>query len=108
MLAVKRRDGWRCQHCGTTERLVVDHRTPHDRYPGSFYDMSNLWTLCSADNNRKGDLTVEDWRAALARRAPTQAPAAGGPMRSANSGAPTRRPSGTGTIFGDYTRRDVR
>ena len=70
VLAVKRRDGWRCQHCGATERLVVDHMTPHDRYPGSFFDMSNLWTLCSADNNSKRDLTVEEWKAALARRAP--------------------------------------
>jgi hypothetical protein len=33
---VKARDGYRCQHCGTTERLVVDHKTPHDRYPGRF------------------------------------------------------------------------
>ena len=56
VLAVKRRDGWRCQHCGAPERLVVDHKTPHDRYPGSFFDMSNLWTLCSADNNSKRDL----------------------------------------------------
>ena len=32
-------------HCGATEPLVVDHRTPHDRYPGSFFDMTNLWTL---------------------------------------------------------------
>ena len=42
VLAVKRRDGWRCQHCGATERLVVDHRTPHNRYPGSFFDPTNL------------------------------------------------------------------
>ena len=41
-MAVKRRDGWRYQHCGTPERLVVNHRTPHDRYPGTFFDMSNL------------------------------------------------------------------
>jgi len=27
VLAVKRRDYYRCQHCGTTERLVVDHKT---------------------------------------------------------------------------------
>jgi 5-methylcytosine-specific restriction endonuclease McrA len=52
-LAVKRRDYYRCQHCGTTERLVVDHKTPHDRFPGSFYDKANLWTLCQADNNSK-------------------------------------------------------
>ena len=82
MLAVKRRDGWRYQHCGTPERLVVDHRTPHDRYPGSFFDTANLWTLCSADNNSKRDLTVDEWIAALARRAPTKAPTDGPPVRS--------------------------
>ena len=65
---VKRRDGYRCQHCGATERLVVDLKTPHDRYRGSFYDMANLWTLCAADNNSKRDLTVAEWQAALARR----------------------------------------
>jgi hypothetical protein len=51
-------------------RLVVDHRTPHDRYGGSFFDMSNLWTLCARDNNSKRDLSVEEWQAALARRRP--------------------------------------
>ena len=70
VLAVKRRDGWRCQHCGATERLVVDHRTPHDRFPGLLrHDQPG--TLCSADNNSKRDLTVDEWKAALARRAPT-------------------------------------
>jgi 5-methylcytosine-specific restriction endonuclease McrA len=83
--AVKVRDHYRCQHCGTTERLVVDHRTPHDRYPGSFYDMANLWTLCQADNNSKRDLTVEEWRAALARRARKQAVSEGPSIRGTYS-----------------------
>ena len=91
VLAVKRRDGWRCQHCGTTERLVVDHRTPHDRYPGSFFDMTNLWTLCSADNNSKRDLTVEEWKAALARRAPTRPTTDGPPIRGIYSIGGRRR-----------------
>jgi 5-methylcytosine-specific restriction endonuclease McrA len=91
VLAVKRRDGWRCQHCGATERLVVDHRTPHDRYPGSFFDVTNLWTLCSADNNSKRDLTVDEWKAALARRAPTQAPRDGPRVRSISSIGGRRR-----------------
>ena len=72
VLAVKRRDGYRCAHCGTmTGRLVVDHRTPHDRFPGSFFEMSNLWLLCSRDNNSKRDLSVDEGLAALARRRPT-------------------------------------
>ena len=91
VLAVKRRDGWRCQHCGTTERLVVDHRTPHDRYPGSFFDMTNLWTLCSAHNNSKRDLTVEEWKAALARRAPARPMTAGPSIRGIYSIGRRRR-----------------
>ena len=91
VLAVKRRDGWRCQHCGTTERLVVDHRTPHDRYPGSFFDVTNLWTLCSADNNSKRDLTVEEWKAALARRAPARPTTDGPPIRGIYSIGGRRR-----------------
>jgi 5-methylcytosine-specific restriction endonuclease McrA len=68
---VRARGGNRCQHCGTTEeRLVVDHKVPHDRYPGSFFDMRNLWTLCARDNNSKRDLSADEWLAALARRRP--------------------------------------
>lgn len=42
--------------------LVADHRTPPHRYPGPFADPANLWTLCKACNNSKGDRTVEEWQ----------------------------------------------
>ena len=44
---------------------MVDHKVPHDRYPGSFFDMRNLWTLCARDNNSKRDLSADEWLAAL-------------------------------------------
>ena len=61
------RDGYRCQACGRQGRqgdrwLVADHRTPPHRYPGPFTDLGNLWCLCKACNNSKGDRTVEEWQ----------------------------------------------
>jgi hypothetical protein len=41
---------------------VADHRIPPHRYRGTFADTDNLWTLCKACNNSKGDRTVEEWR----------------------------------------------
>ena len=69
--AIRLRDGATCQECGRRApavRLVVDHRTPPDRYRGAFTDPGNLWTLCHGCNVSKGDLTVEEWHAALQRR----------------------------------------
>ena len=59
--------------------------------PGSFFDMTNLWTLCSADNNSKRDLTVEEWKAALARRTPTRPMTDGPPIRGIYSIGGRRR-----------------
>ena len=54
-IAVFRRDGYRCQHCGligTREQLEVDHVAPFSRGgPDSFH---NLQTLCRPCNRRKG------------------------------------------------------
>ena len=51
-----------CASCAPPRRSFSDPRY------GS--PQSNLWTLCMADNNSKRDLTVEEWKAALVRRAP--------------------------------------
>ena len=61
------RDGYQCQACRRQGQagdrwLVADHRTPPHRYPGPFADPDNLWTLCKACNNSKGDRTVEEWQ----------------------------------------------
>lgn len=49
---VLERDGHRCTVCGTTENLSIDHKEPWSRF-GSDKE-SNLQTLCSPCNSRKG------------------------------------------------------
>jgi hypothetical protein len=46
------RDDFTCQHCGATERLSVDHVYPESA--GGTLDESNLQTLCTPCNSRKG------------------------------------------------------
>jgi hypothetical protein len=54
---VMRRDGFRCQICGLTQkdgvRLEVDHKIPVAR--GGRNVIQNLWTLCHPCNNGKSD-----------------------------------------------------
>jgi len=52
MLAVWRRDGFRCVKCDATEDLTVDHIKA--RANGGADDMQNLQTLCRTCNCRKG------------------------------------------------------
>lgn len=49
---VMERDGRRCTACGTAENLTIDHRVAWSRF-GSDKE-SNLQTLCSPCNSRKG------------------------------------------------------
>jgi hypothetical protein len=51
-LAVYERDGFRCLHCGTTERLSLDHIHPWSL--GGTDTIENLQTLCQPCNSRKG------------------------------------------------------
>lgn len=51
-LAVYERDGHACLHCGTTERLSLDHIHPHSL--GGPDTIDNLQTLCRPCNSRKG------------------------------------------------------
>lgn len=46
------RDGRKCKHCGTNERLSIDHIIA--RINGGTDDPSNLQTLCMPCNRRKG------------------------------------------------------
>lgn len=64
--AVFARDGRVCGHCGSTERLVLDHRMPASR--GGLPVESNLWVLCHACNVSKKAKTVEEWLAKGGRR----------------------------------------
>lgn len=47
------RDGWRCQYCGDTARLTVDHIVPRSRGGASGWE--NMVTACAPCNLRKGD-----------------------------------------------------
>ncbi len=47
------RDGWRCQYCGDTSRLTVDHVVPRSRGGSSGWE--NMVTACAPCNLRKGD-----------------------------------------------------
>lgn len=51
--AIIHRDGDRCQYCGTSEDLTVDHKKP--RAKGGNNDPANLQALCKSCNSRKGD-----------------------------------------------------
>src|SRR4030081_941558 len=51
--AVFARDGFRCQYCGTSGRLTVDHVVPRSKGGGSSWD--NIVTSCAPCNLRKGD-----------------------------------------------------
>ena len=46
------RDGRRCRHCSTQERLSIDHVVPWSK--GGSDAIDNLQTLCMPCNRRKG------------------------------------------------------
>jgi 5-methylcytosine-specific restriction endonuclease McrA len=50
--AVLARDGFRCQYCGTTRHLTVDHVIPRSRGGSSSWE--NVVTSCAPCNVRKG------------------------------------------------------
>lgn len=47
--AVIRRDGLRCNWCGTNKGLELDHKTPRSK--GGSDDLVNLWLLCGPKAN---------------------------------------------------------
>jgi 5-methylcytosine-specific restriction endonuclease McrA len=53
--AVFARDSWKCQYCGTTSHLTVDHVIPRSR--GGPSDWENIVTSCAPCNRRKGNRT---------------------------------------------------
>ncbi len=71
--AVFARDGHRCQYCGSTRHLTVDHVVPRSRGGADTWD--NLVTSCAPCNRRKGDrpLHVAGLRLLRAPRQPGQA-----------------------------------
>jgi 5-methylcytosine-specific restriction endonuclease McrA len=63
---VLRRDGHRCQYCGSQEALTLDHVVPRSRGGRDAWD--NLVAACTPCNNRKGNKTPEEANMPLARR----------------------------------------
>ena len=46
------RDGYRCQHCGTTQHLIVHHDIEVTKDPGQAFNLDNLETLCRSCHGR--------------------------------------------------------
>tara|TARA_B100000609_G_scaffold175041_1_gene152077 strand:- start:78 stop:629 length:552 start_codon:yes stop_codon:yes gene_type:complete len=56
---ILRRDGMRCQYCGTkSSELTLDHIIPKSRGGSDTWD--NLITACKKCNNKKGNRTPEE------------------------------------------------
>ena len=65
------RDEWRCQYCGSSGKLTLDHVVPRSRGGASVWE--NVVTSCAPCNLRKGNRPLGEVRMHL-RRAP-RAPA---------------------------------
>lgn len=50
--AILARDGFRCQYCGSTHHLTIDHIIPRSRGGGTSWE--NVITSCAVCNVRKG------------------------------------------------------
>ena len=81
--AVFARDDHRCQYCGTTTRLTVDHVVPRSRGGTSVWE--NITTACAPCNLRKGDRLPHEASMSL-----TTQPKAPPPSLFLTLGAPTQ------------------
>ena len=52
-----KRDGGKCQYCGTTKDLTIDHVIPRSK--GGQSTWTNLVTACKGCNSKKSDYTLE-------------------------------------------------
>jgi 5-methylcytosine-specific restriction endonuclease McrA len=60
---ILRRDNHKCQYCGSTVNLTVDHIIPKSKGGEDIWE--NLVTACIKCNNKKGDRTPEDAKMVL-------------------------------------------
>lgn len=60
---ILRRDNHKCQYCGSTTNLTIDHIIPKSK--GGDETWENLVTACIKCNNKKGDRTPEDSKMSL-------------------------------------------
>ena len=55
---VFKRDGFRCQYCGTEKELTLDHLIPKAK--GGKTSWNNLVTACKTCNSKKGNYSLEE------------------------------------------------
>lgn len=60
---ILRRDNHKCQYCGSTVNLTVDHIIPKSKGGEDIWE--NLVTACIKCNNKKGDRTPDDAKMVL-------------------------------------------
>jgi len=60
-LALKKNNG-RCECCGSTGPLQVDHIKPRSLHPALELDLNNLQVLCADCNQGKSNIDDTDWR----------------------------------------------
>lgn len=61
-----KRDNGKCQYCGTTHNLTLDHVIPRSK--GGKSTWNNLVTACQKCNSKKGSLTSEKAGMSLAKK----------------------------------------
>lgn len=61
-----RRDGFKCQYCGTSKDLTIDHVVPKSKRGRSTW--KNMVTACKSCNSRKGDYFLEESGLLLRKR----------------------------------------
>ena len=67
------RDDWRCQYCGSSGRLTLDHVVPRSRGGASVWE--NVVTSCAPCNHRKGNGLLHEAKMHLRRQPHAPAPA---------------------------------
>ena len=70
--AVFARDGWRCQYCGESSNLTVDHVVPRSKGGGSNWE--NIVASCAPCNRKKGDRLLRQAGMRLVRPPRTPSP----------------------------------
>lgn len=63
---IYKRDGNKCQYCGSTKNLTIDHVIPKSKSGKDTWD--NLVVACSPCNSKKGDRLLEETDMKLIRR----------------------------------------
>jgi 5-methylcytosine-specific restriction endonuclease McrA len=58
-----RRDGYRCQYCGTSKNLTIDHVMPRSK--GGAHSWDNVVIACESCNGQKGDKLLHETNLSL-------------------------------------------